>query len=219
MPFITRQVAAVFALSAGPALASSTASSPPAPSTRRDCANDALLTGAATWVDVLSAIAVVSPPLFVGVESGPRPWTSRPLACYDVGVAPTALITGVGRRRGIGAGIAARLANDGWDLVLSYWQPYDDCIGLKRDAGDPERLAGELRQSGGAVALASLADPVTVSAVVQTAVELVGPLDALVMSHCESVGSGVLDTTIESFDTPLRRQRATTPSTSAPHNY
>ena len=32
------------------------------------------------------------------------------------------------------------------------------------------------------------------------AVETLGPLSALVMSHCESVDSGVLDTTVESFD-------------------
>ena len=38
---------------------------------------------------------------------------------------PSALLTGVGRRRGIAAGIAAGLAEDGWDLALSYWKPYD----------------------------------------------------------------------------------------------
>ncbi|MEU4547238.1 SDR family oxidoreductase [Nonomuraea dietziae] len=52
---------------------------------------------------------------------------------------PLALITGVGRTVGIGAGIARRLAASGWDI-------------------------------------------------------------ALVMCHCESVDSGLLDTTVESFD-------------------
>jgi hypothetical protein len=42
---------------------------------------------------------------------------------------PNALLTGVGRRRGIAAGIAAGLAEDGWDLALSYWHPYDQRVG------------------------------------------------------------------------------------------
>ena len=36
---------------------------------------------------------------------------------------PNVLLTGVGRHRGIAAGIAAGLAEDGWDLALSYWHP------------------------------------------------------------------------------------------------
>ena len=114
----------------------------------------------------------------------------------------TALITGVGRRRGIGAGIATGLAADGWDLVLSYWTPYDDRIDLDRGVDDPHSLATELRAGGRRVELipADLADPSAASNLVDRAVEELGPLDALVMSHCESVDSSILDTTVESFD-------------------
>ena len=49
-----------------------------------------------------------------------------------------ALITGVGRR--IGAGIAAGLAADGWDLGLSFWRPYDKRHGTERQPDDPDRL-------------------------------------------------------------------------------
>ncbi len=117
-------------------------------------------------------------------------------------MAPTALITGVGRSQGIGAGIAAGLAADGWDLALSFWRPYDDRLGLEHQSDDPDRLAGELRRLGGRVELipGDLEDPVAADGLVHSAADRLGPLNALVMSHCESVDSGVFDTTVESFD-------------------
>ena len=115
---------------------------------------------------------------------------------------PNALLTGVGRRRGIAAGIAAGLARAGWDLALSYWQPYDQRLGLEGSADDPARLAEELGRAGVRVALVpgDLEDPEVPSQVVARASDALGPLDALVMSHTESVDSGVLDTTVDSFD-------------------
>lgn len=113
-----------------------------------------------------------------------------------------ALITGVGRRRGIGAGLASGLAEDGWDLVLSHWQPYDARLGLVGEPDDAERLADELRAAGRRIEVlsADLEQPDQASGLVERATALLGRLDALVMSHCESVDSGVLDTTVESFD-------------------
>ena len=112
------------------------------------------------------------------------------------------LVTGVGRRRGIGAGIAAGLAEDGWDLVLSHWQPYDARLGLVGRPDDADRLADQLRATGRRVEVlpADLERAEQATGLVDRAVEVLGPLDALVMSHCESVDSGVLDTTVESFD-------------------
>lgn len=114
----------------------------------------------------------------------------------------TALITGVGRRRGIGAAIARGLAADGWDLALSYWHPYDDRIGLARQPDDVDTLAAELRRLGRRVELvpADLEDPDAAHGLLPAARELVGPITGLVLSHCESVDSGYLNTTIESFD-------------------
>ncbi len=113
-----------------------------------------------------------------------------------------ALITGVGRRRGIGAGLAAGLAADGWDLALNYWRPYDERVGLEAGPDDPQVLADELRGRGARIELlpGDLADPDEASRVVDGAVSRLGQLDALVLSHCESVDSGVLTTTIDSFD-------------------
>ena len=113
-----------------------------------------------------------------------------------------ALLTGVGRRQGIGAGIAAGLALDGWDLVLSYWPGYDRRIGLAGEPDDPQQLADALRATGRRVDLieADLQDPDQATDLVRRAGEVSGSLDALVLSHCESTDSGVLDTTVDSFD-------------------
>ncbi|HEY7008323.1 MAG TPA: SDR family oxidoreductase [Jatrophihabitantaceae bacterium] len=111
---------------------------------------------------------------------------------------PTALITGVGRRRGIGAGLAAGLAADGWDLALSYWRAYDERLGLEGSPDDPQSLAEELSAQGVQVELmpVDLADPGGPDRLIKQA----GSVDALVMSHCESVDSSLLTTTVESFD-------------------
>lgn len=117
-------------------------------------------------------------------------------------MSPVALITGVGRRRSIGTSIAAGLAADGWDLALSFWRPYDDRVGHEHGGTDPEELADELRRTGRRVELvpADLEDAASADLIVRRAGELLGPLEALVLSHAESVDSGLLDTTVESFD-------------------
>jgi 3-oxoacyl-[acyl-carrier protein] reductase len=114
----------------------------------------------------------------------------------------TALITGAGRRRGIAAGIAAGLAADGWNLLLSFWHPYDERLGLAAGPNDPQALAEELADLGVEIELApvDLADPAGAQSLMDHAVQRFGELDALVLSHCESVDSGLLSTTVESFD-------------------
>ncbi|GAB2674782.1 SDR family oxidoreductase [Thalassiella azotivora] len=116
----------------------------------------------------------------------------------------TVLVTGVGRRRGIGAGLAVALAEDGWDLALGYWAPYDKRVGLERGAHDPQDVAEECRALGRRVDLlpGDLADPDVPEQLVVRASSR-GDLRALVLSHCESVDSSVLDTTVESWDRHL----------------
>lgn len=113
----------------------------------------------------------------------------------------TVLVTGVGRRRSIGAGLALGLAEDGWDLILSYWAPYDDRIGYEHGEHDPQDVADECRRHGSEVEIvaADLAEADAPGRLVETAATA-GDLRGLVMSHCESVDSSVLDTTVESWD-------------------
>lgn len=114
---------------------------------------------------------------------------------------PVVLVTGVGRPEGIGAGIAERLAADGWDIAFGYWAPYDVRVhGAVSD--ETAEVQRRLEQFGARVfgRSADLSHPATAAALVTDAREALGPLSALVLSHTESVDSSILDTTIESFD-------------------
>jgi len=113
----------------------------------------------------------------------------------------TVLVTGVGRRRSIGAAIAAGLAEDGWDLVLNYWAPYDARLGYERGVNDPQAVAEQCRRLGSRAELleADLADPGTPARLVEHAAAA-GDLRALVMSHCESADSSITTTTIDSWE-------------------
>jgi 3-oxoacyl-[acyl-carrier protein] reductase len=57
-----------------------------------------------------------------------------------------AVVTGAGRRRGIGAAICRALADRGADIFFTYWHPYDEKVFAEKD--DPSELEAELRSRG-----------------------------------------------------------------------
>jgi 3-oxoacyl-[acyl-carrier protein] reductase len=115
---------------------------------------------------------------------------------------PVALVTGVGRTVGIGAGIAARLAASGWDIAFTYWTAYDERMPWGVEPAATHAVERSLSGHGVAVAAieADLADARSPALLFDEAERRLGNVAALVMCHCESVDSGLLDATVESFD-------------------
>jgi 3-oxoacyl-[acyl-carrier protein] reductase len=59
-----------------------------------------------------------------------------------------ALVTGVGRQRGIGSAVCRALAARGADVVFSYWKAYDREMPWASEEDEPQSLLGELRATG-----------------------------------------------------------------------
>ena len=55
-----------------------------------------------------------------------------------------ALVTGVGRRAGIGAAICREIAKNGGDVFFTYWQQYDKETHSENSENDPAAIAAEL---------------------------------------------------------------------------
>lgn len=113
-----------------------------------------------------------------------------------------AFVTGASRANSIGAGIARRLAADGWDVAFGFWDGYDAEMPWGAEPEAHAAFAVDL-ESRGVRALPvplDLADPDAPEAAFARVHDGLGPVSALVASHARSVDSGILDTTVDAFD-------------------
>ncbi|WP_405694759.1 SDR family oxidoreductase [Streptomyces sp. NBC_01185] len=120
----------------------------------------------------------------------------------NAGTRPVALVTGAGRSAGIAASVVLDLARTGWDVAFTYWTPYDARMAWGADPGAEDAL-GKAAAALGARTLAveaDLSDPAVPAQLFERVERERGNVTALVLCHAESVDSGLLDTTVESFD-------------------
>jgi 3-oxoacyl-[acyl-carrier protein] reductase len=115
-----------------------------------------------------------------------------------------AVVTGAGRRAGIGFATARRLVDAGASVLVHAWTPYD-----VREYGAPDGEARaaieELRAGGGRVELleADFSDADAPARVIAAAREAFGRVDILVVNHTRSSHLPLEELTAEELDASL----------------
>ncbi len=115
------------------------------------------------------------------------------------------MITGAGRKAGMAAAVARRLAAGGWDIGLTCWRPYDRLMQWPSSDDEPKQLAAELRALEVRVGLieADLADAAAIAGLFDQLEPLAGPFSAMVLAHTHWEPGGVLDTRADDLDRHL----------------
>jgi NAD(P)-dependent dehydrogenase (short-subunit alcohol dehydrogenase family) len=102
----------------------------------------------------------------------------------------TALITGAGRARGIGAATAMRLGRDGLSVAVADLVPPGD--GAREVLDGLEAIARRIREAGGQAIVVPLdvTDPAQIDAAISATVDSFGGLDVLVNNAGTGLGVG-----------------------------
>lgn len=116
-----------------------------------------------------------------------------------------ALVTGVGRRAGIGGAIATRLARDGFDVAATYWSAVDRATYGDRVLEEPAEIAREIEALGARAVVieADLGDVDGIPSIFRRTEESLGPVSVLVINHTYCVPTPLLDTPLDLFDRHL----------------
>jgi 3-oxoacyl-[acyl-carrier protein] reductase len=113
-----------------------------------------------------------------------------------------ALVTGVSRRIGIGAAVAARLLDDGARVATTGFAPHDHEMPWDADEGGAAAaLAGHpAAERWHALPALDFADPASADRAVAATIERFGALDVLVANHGRSSHQGFAEVTAEELD-------------------
>jgi 3-oxoacyl-[acyl-carrier protein] reductase len=111
-----------------------------------------------------------------------------------------ALVTGVGRRSGIGYAIAHRLLESGASVFAHAWTPYD-VASWGEDPGEADKVLAGLRELGAVEQhQADFADPDAPAELVSAARHAFGRVDILVVNHTRSGHKRLPELTAEHVD-------------------
>jgi 3-oxoacyl-[acyl-carrier protein] reductase len=113
-----------------------------------------------------------------------------------------ALVTGAGRRNGIGAAICRRLASDGADICFTTLPAYDQSMPLEGEPDWAQTFARELNEFGGRSyhAEIDLSDANAVERLIPEVARKLGPLCILVNNAAHSVNGGIDELTAQSLN-------------------
>jgi 3-oxoacyl-[acyl-carrier protein] reductase len=128
---------------------------------------------------------------------GSEVWMER----IDLGMPPEglrgkiAIVTGVSRRRGIGAAVCRAFAACGVDILFTHWRDFDRQAGYDADEEGPAVIAGELRRHGVRVEEleVDLGDPEAPRGVIALAAERLGAPAILVNNAAHDVLGGIAE--------------------------